>query len=85
MMQRLPFIATPATGWWGAGYFRSAGSMEGMEEEMKKNGAVSERKTFNEDDQASLYMLVRRVGGENGREWMMGWEEGKGGRIGVTG
>lgn len=58
-MQPLAFKPTPATGWWGAGYFRSVGAMGGVEEEKAK---VDEEKLgFDEDDQAALYMQVGQL------------------------
>jgi hypothetical protein len=55
-LQREPFKPTPPTGWWGAGYFISAGVLEGMEEAAEH--VNRKRTTFNEDDQAALYMQV---------------------------
>ncbi len=74
VVQRKAFVPTPATGWWGSGYFTSAGCLEGMEseeereagEEGKAERGASGRKTFNEDDQANLYMLVRQEQGPGG-------------------
>ncbi|KAL6750724.1 hypothetical protein V8C86DRAFT_3030733 [Haematococcus lacustris] len=50
--KRLAFVATPRTGWWGASYWVSAGPLEGVEQQEGQRG----RQTFNEDDQAALYM-----------------------------
>lgn len=56
------FKPTPASGWWGAAYFTSAGAMGALEEEME---ALHEKVGFNENDQEKLYMLChdhQRVG-----------------------
>ena len=46
----------PAAGaWWGAGRFVSAGCLEGLGREP---AAVRERRAFDEDDQAGLYMAA---------------------------
>ncbi|KAL6753686.1 hypothetical protein V8C86DRAFT_445177 [Haematococcus lacustris] len=50
--KRLAFVATPRTGWWGASYWVSAGPLEGLEQQEGQRC----RQTFNEDDQAALYM-----------------------------
>mmetsp|Transcript_10449 Transcript_10449/g.18236 ORF Transcript_10449/g.18236 Transcript_10449/m.18236 type:complete len:485 (+) Transcript_10449:109-1563(+) len=54
--KRAPFVRTPTTGWWGAAYWVSAGVLEGMEEAAEHVSRV--RTTFDEDDQANLYMKV---------------------------
>lgn len=55
-LQKAEFKPTPKTGWWGASYWISAGPLESMEEAGQH--VAKERKTFNEDDQANLYMQV---------------------------
>lgn len=59
-LQRLAFKPTPLTGWWGAGYFRSAGAMGDIEETVADEGQETNASKlgFDEDDQAALYMLV---------------------------
>ncbi len=52
-----PFSSTPASGWWGASRFRSAGCLEGLEhtaEHVKK-----ERQTFTEQTQEDLYTATQ--------------------------
>ncbi|KAK9820475.1 hypothetical protein WJX72_010728 [[Myrmecia] bisecta] len=51
------FVPTPARGWWGCNYFRSAGSLGGMDETAKH--VARERQTFDEDDQAELWMKAQ--------------------------
>ena len=55
----VPFVQTPASGWWGAKKFKSAGVMEGMEQPQSK--AQSERQQFDEDDQTNLYMAAQNL------------------------
>lgn len=58
----MAFKPTPLTGWWGAGYFRSAGAMGGVEEEKAKAEEEDSRirvSGFREQDQTALYMQVR--------------------------
>ncbi|GBF93587.1 hypothetical protein Rsub_06307 [Raphidocelis subcapitata] len=57
-----PFVPTPATGWWGAKTFSSAGRLEGMEDEQPQQQAEAgaappskARAAFDEDTQAALY------------------------------
>jgi hypothetical protein len=52
-----PFRSTPASGWWGAARFRSAGCLEGLEhtaEHVKK-----ERQSFTEQTQEDLYTATQ--------------------------
>ena len=55
----VPFVQTPALGWWGAKKFKSAGVMEGMDQ--PQNKAQSERQQFDEDDQTNLYMAAQNL------------------------
>lgn len=55
----VPFVQTPASGWWGAKKFKSAGVMEGMDQ--PQNKAQSERQQFDEDDQTNLYMAAQNL------------------------
>ena len=55
----VPFVPTPASGWWGAKKFKSAGVMEGMDQ--PQNKAQSERQQFDEDDQTNLYMAAQNL------------------------
>ena len=55
----VPFVQTPASGWWGAKKFKSAGVMEGMDQPQIK--AQSERQQFDEDDQTNLYMAAQNL------------------------
>ena len=55
----VPFVLTPASGWWGAKKFKSAGVMEGIDQ--PPNKAQSERQQFDEDDQTNLYMAAQNV------------------------
>ena len=58
----MAFKPTPLTGWWGAGYFISAGAMGGVEEEKSKAEEEEDSRIrvsgFREQDQAALYMQV---------------------------
>lgn len=45
------FTPTPATGWWGAKMFMSAGLLEGMDQDQK-----SRERGFDEDLQTKVYM-----------------------------
>lgn len=69
------FKPTPATGWWGAKYFMSAGALESLEDEQRElqekrlqeggGEGKAQRRGFDEDDQAALYMQAhehQRVG-----------------------
>lgn len=56
----LPFQAfkpTPATGWWGAKMFASAGLLESIEDEDKQR----QRTTFDEDTQTRVYMAAHNA------------------------
>ena len=53
------FVQTPASGWWGAKKFTSAGVMEGMDQ--PQNKSQSERQQFDEDDQTNLYMAAQNL------------------------
>ena len=53
------FVPTPAAGWWGAKKFKSAGCLEGLEQQKSK--AQSERQEFDEDDQTNLYMAAQNL------------------------
>ena len=55
----VPFVQTPASGWWGAKKFKSAGVLEGMEQPQSK--LHSERQQFDEDDQTNLYMAAQTL------------------------
>ena len=55
----VPFVQTPASGWWGAKKFISAGVMEGMDQPQSKS--QSERQQFDEDDQTNLYMAAQNL------------------------
>ncbi|KAL4858564.1 G patch domain-containing protein 4 [Chlorella vulgaris] len=48
-----PFVPTPATGWWGAKRFASAGCLEGLDKAAAE--AQRRRMTFDEDDQARIF------------------------------
>lgn len=48
------FVRTPRAGWWGAAQFVSAGCLEGLEQQ----AAARERRAFDEDDQAGLYLAA---------------------------
>lgn len=48
------FVRTPRAGWWGAAQFVSAGCLEGLEAQ----AAARERRAFDEDDQAGLYLAA---------------------------
>eukprot|EP00878_Enallax_costatus_P014914 GHUV01015614.1.p1 GENE.GHUV01015614.1~~GHUV01015614.1.p1 ORF type:complete len:348 (+),score=161.67 GHUV01015614.1:659-1702(+) len=48
------FKQTPATGWWGAKMFTSAGLLESIEDEQKQR----QRTTFDEDMQTRVYMAA---------------------------
>lgn len=52
------FVPTPATGWWGARRFASAGCLEGLTEKRQEAAAAQRagRQQFNEGDQEKLYM-----------------------------
>lgn len=73
--QMFEFKPTPATGWWGAKYFMSAGALESLEDEQRElqekrlqeggGEGKAQRRGFDEDDQAALYMQAhehQRVG-----------------------
>lgn len=52
--------ATPLTGWWGAKWFISAGTLEGLQQEGAKAGAPPRgRQMFSEDDQEAVYLSVQ--------------------------
>lgn len=53
------FVQTPSAGWWGAKKFKSAGCLEGIDQQQNK--AQSERQQFDEDDQANLYMAAQNL------------------------
>lgn len=55
----IPFVQTPASGWWGAKKFKSAGVLEGMDQPQSK--AQAERQQFDEDDQTNLYMAAQNL------------------------
>lgn len=55
----VPFVQTPASGWWGAKKFTSAGVMEGIDQ--PQNKAQSERQQFDEDYQTNLYMAAQNL------------------------
>lgn len=55
----IPFVQTPASGWWGAKKFKSAGVLEGMDPPQSK--AQAERQQFDEDDQTNLYMAAQHL------------------------
>ncbi|DBA76077.1 hypothetical protein WJX77_000660 [Trebouxia sp. C0004] len=55
----VPFVQTPSAGWWGAKKFKSAGCLEGIDQQQNK--AQSERQQFDEDDQANLYMAAQNL------------------------
>lgn len=55
----VPFVQTPSAGWWGAKKFKSAGCLEGIDQQQHK--AQSERQQFDEDDQANLYMAAQNL------------------------
>ncbi len=55
----VPFVQTASTGWWGAKKFKSAGCLEGMDQQQNK--AQSERQQFDEDDQTNLYMAAQNL------------------------
>ena len=74
----MAFKPTPLTGWWGAGYFISAGAMGGVEEEKAQAEREKERDEedgrirvsgFREQDQTALYMQVS--GCEAGLLWLL--------------
>ena len=55
----VPFVQTPSVGWWGAKKFKSAGCLEGIDQQQNK--AQSERQQFDEDDQANLYIAAQNL------------------------
>ena len=55
----VPFVQTPASGWWGAKKFKSAGVLEGMDQ--PQSTAQAERQQFDEDDQTNLYMAAQNL------------------------
>ena len=55
----VPFVPTPTTGWWGAKKFKSAGCLEGLDQQ--RSQAQSERQEFDEDDQTNLYMAAQNL------------------------
>ena len=56
-MDPSPIAQNPAAGaWWGAGRFVSVGCLEGLGREP---AAARERRAFDEDDQAGLYMAAQ--------------------------
>ena len=55
----VPFVATPATGWWGAKKFKSAGCLEGLHQQQTK--VQPDRQEFDEDDQTKLYMAAQNL------------------------
>ena len=53
----VPFVQTPASGWWGAKRFRSAGALEGIDQPQSQ----AERQQFDEEDQTNLYMAAQNA------------------------